>query len=165
MQEIKKLPSQKTLKQFFDYDAAGFLVRKKAYSNLKVGEKIKGTLKRKDNIQVRFMGELFMYHRLVYQWHFGKTPKIIDHKNGLGFDNRIENLRPATVAQNAQNLKIRKDNASGFRGVYWSEQHKKWRASISCERQRKHLGLFDTPENANIAFKKAQNILHGEFKR
>ena len=54
-------------------------------------------------------------HRLVMH-----DPKgfDIDHINGDPLDNRKENLRVCTRAQNAQNRPLRKDSASGYKGVY-----------------------------------------------
>ena len=60
-------------------------------------------------------GRRVSVHRLVMD-----APKDlhIDHINGDPLDNRKENLRLCTIAQNAQNRPLRKDSASGYKGVY-----------------------------------------------
>lgn len=57
-------------------------------------------------------------HRLVWLYAYGQWPsRLIDHKNGDKSDNRIANLREATVSQNLSNGKIRSNNTSGYKGV------------------------------------------------
>ena len=55
----------------------------------------------------------------------------VDHRNGNGLDNRRENLRLCTHAQNAVNH--RRDSArkiSQFHGVCWNERRNRWRVVI-----------------------------------
>ena len=51
----------------------------------------------------------------MHQLIAGKHP---DHINRVGLDNRRKNLRPSTQALNNRNASRRKDNTTGFRGVY-----------------------------------------------
>lgn len=61
------------------------------------------------------------------------------------------------------NSKRRTDNNSGFKGVAWSKAAGKWQAYITANRKRRHLGLFDTPEDGYAAYCESARKLHGEF--
>jgi hypothetical protein len=89
----------------------------------------------------------------------------IDHVDGDGLNNRRSNLRWATDQQNAHNRRISSLNTSGFKGVYWDKARGAWRATITLNCVRRHLGYFDTPEAAHAAYVKASASLHGEFGR
>lgn len=85
----------------------------------------------------------------------------IDHINGDRADNRIANLRQATTAENSQNERGPRAHAtSGFLGVGWHAQQSRWRARITVNGKRRHLGLFDTPEAAYAAYVEAKRALH-----
>ncbi len=86
-------------------------------------------------------------HKLIMGAHHGKE---IDHKNGNGLDNRKSNLRFATDADNAHNSRLRKDNASGFKGV--SAFKSRWKAQIQAEGRPAHIGYYDSPRKAAIAY-------------
>jgi hypothetical protein len=88
-----------------------------------------------------------------------------DHKNGDGLDNRRENLRKCTVAQNAWNRKIRKTNISGYKGISFHKEFgpKPWEASLGFKGRHIYIGLFSTREEAAHAYDKAAKQFHGEF--
>jgi hypothetical protein len=59
-------------------------------------------------------------HRFIMGLEHG-DPRQVDHRDRFHtLDNRRSNLR-VTVTQNQQNVGKRKDNTSGFKGVYWHE--------------------------------------------
>jgi hypothetical protein len=90
--------------------------------------------------------------------------EVIDHANGNGLDNRRSNLRSATWQQNASNKRgLAKNNRSGYRGVSWFPKYQKWRAAIRVNRKFMHLGLFDNPLDAAIAFDRAAIEHFGQF--
>ena len=89
----------------------------------------------------------------------------LDHKNGIGSDNRISNLRPASHAENCRNRKFACTNTSGVRGVTWRAREKKWTAQIKFNQKPIHLGYFDTPEAASAAYEAKAAELFGEFRR
>jgi len=60
--------------------------------------------------------EHWMVHKLIYLWHHGFVPEQLDHINRDTTDNRIENLRPADTANNAQNRRLFANNKSGCKG-------------------------------------------------
>lgn len=89
----------------------------------------------------------------------------IDHRNGNGLDNRRANLRISSHGENRRNSRRPITNKSGFKGVHFHPQAKKWRACIGLKRRRHSLGLFSTPEAAYSAYCAAAIRLHGEFAR
>lgn len=58
------------------------------------------------------------------------------------------NVRWSTKAVQSRNTKNHSTNKTGIRGVSWSKEKKKWRAHISVGNKSKHLGYFDTTEQA-----------------
>lgn len=89
----------------------------------------------------------------------------VDHINGDRLDNRKENLRFCTNHQNRFNQKVRKDNTSGFKGVYWDKAKRKWYVSIAAKPHRVFLGYFDDKEDGAKAYNAAAKRLHGSFAR
>ena len=111
----------------------------------------------------RVDGHSIMLHRLVFLYHHGYTPEIVDHIDGNKLNNHIENLRPATRAQNNQNARTRKDNKSGQKGVRWREDQQKWIVTIAVDKKKHHLGYYTAFEVAKNAYLIAAQHLHGEF--
>lgn len=87
---------------------------------------------------------------------------VVDHINRNPLDNRRENLRVVTHRQNIINMGARKHNTSGFRGVGWDKEKRKWRVQIRNGTTNKFIGRFDTPEEAARAYDEAAKQLHGE---
>jgi hypothetical protein len=100
-------------------------------------------------------------HRLLA----GFPPFALDHRNGDGLDNRRHNLRPATGSQNHGNSRLRCDNTSGHKGVYWHGYREKWAAHIKFHGRTYHLGLFANLKDAAAAYQKAAKQLFGEFAK
>jgi len=86
-----------------------------------------------------------------------------DHIDGNGINNRRSNLRIATLSQNQHNIRIARNNTSGFKGVSWSKKSGKWQAKIKLNGKNQHLGLFDEIEAAHHAYVCAATTLHGDF--
>lgn len=114
----------------------------------------------------RILGERYEAHRIIWAMNYGDPHNFeIDHINGKRSDNRLENLRLVTRAENNRNMRLRKDSPHGLTGI---KQHNngRWRAVISFERKRIHLGYYPTREEAVAARKKAEvefgfHINHG----
>lgn len=77
---------------------------------------------------------------------------FVDHINGNKLDNRKINLRNVTHIENCQNRQnLNKNNTSGVHGVVgW-----RYSSSIVINGKRKHIGTFDTIEEA---IKSIENI-------
>jgi len=69
-----------------------------------------------------------------------------------------ELIRPITY----QNIRIRRDNTSGVRGVSWSSRKQKWRAEIKINRKHIYLGAFKRQEDAIAARQAAELKYFGQ---
>jgi len=111
-------------------------------------------------------GYQYLAHRLAWLYVHGVWPVgEVDHINGIGTDNRIANLRDSTRGQNATNALAQSSNKVGLRGVHYHAGAKRYRAQICKDNKIRHLGYFDTPEEAHQAYLVAARELHGEFVR
>jgi len=101
-------------------------------------------------------------HRLAWLYVYGEFPKkLIDHINGDPTDNRIANLREATMSENLHNQRMaHSHNKSGILGVQWRPTKNKFRARIVVAGKEHHLGHFDTAEDAQAAYLEAKAKLH-----
>ncbi|TNE58629.1 MAG: hypothetical protein EP341_03165 [Sphingomonadales bacterium] len=96
-------------------------------------------------------------HRIIWCICYGEWPEDqIDHENGNRLDNRIENLREVSCAENLKNRKMPSTNKSGIMGVSWSNTKGKWRAEIGVDGKHVTIGLFDTAKAASKARKAAE---------
>ncbi len=87
----------------------------------------------------------------------------IDHKDRDKLNCLEENLRICSHSQNKQNVKKRKNNTSGQKGVYWYKQTRKWKAQIGNHGEIIPLGYFNTIEDTARAYNAAAIKLHGKF--
>lgn len=101
-------------------------------------------------------------HRLIAK---PSDAEIIDHINSNGLDNRRANLRRATSQQNQFNRRNFTKSFSGIRGVDYMKSMSKWRARITIDGKCEFLGIFDTKEEAKLAYQSAAKQMHGDFAR
>lgn len=107
-------------------------------------------------------GKMIYMHREIMK---PEDHLSVDHINGNSLDNRISNMRVVTHSQNLKNLKVNARNKSGFKGVSFIKNDKKWLASIQVNGKSKSLGRYLTKEDAYKAYCDASKEFHGEFGR
>lgn len=147
----------------FKYDPeTGVFTWVSPWKGVRVGDKVGYLDTSNGYLRVAYNRKKYFAHRVAWFIVFGRWPKEqIDHINGNRTDNRISNLREVSNKTNAQNHRTpNKNNTSGYLGVTWHNQMKKWAAGIMVDGRMKHLGLFEDPKLAHEAYKNAKRILH-----
>lgn len=125
---------------------------------------VAGQLRPSGYVEIGINGRRCTAGRLAWLYVTGEWPAAeVDHRDLDRANNRWSNLRAATRAQNAQNRRLPSTNTSGLRGAWWNKSAQKWESAITFERQRHHLGVFDTAEAAHVAYMAAAAERHGEF--
>ena len=115
---------------------------------------------------IKLQGRRYLAHRLVWLHVHGVWPtNWLDHRDGDGLNNKLGNLREATKSENGCNRGAQANNTSGLKGVRWHKPRQKWLAQIGYKGRKRHLGLFDTPEQAHAAYCRAAIEYHGSFAR
>lgn len=110
---------------------------------------------------IKLEGRTYRAHRLIWLLVHGTWPTEVDHLNGDGLDNRLENLRDASRSVNVQNSRrARKDSSSGLIGAHYHKQNRKWVAAIQVNKETRYLGIFATPEEAHEVYLTAKRQLH-----
>lgn len=110
---------------------------------------------------VRIGGKEFYLHRLILK---AKENQIVDHRNRKHrLDCRRSNLRFANYSQNGYNRGRASHNKSGFKGVYFCRQTKKWRAEIRRDGKVIKLGRHPTKEQAAQVYDDAAIKYHGQY--
>jgi hypothetical protein len=95
-------------------------------------------------------------HSVIWMLVHGEWPENIDHIDGNGLNNRLENLRNVTHSENLMNCRVSKANTSGCTGVFWNKNLSKWASYIRKEKKHSHLGYFSDWFEAVCARKSAE---------
>ena len=138
-------------KELFSYDPlTGILkwrVRPFRFSKRKAGDEAGGFVQCGKYRSVCCEGKLYMVHRVAWLLSYGEWPKnFIDHINGDGCDNRLANLRDATIKENSRNRKEHRLGKPLF--ATYCRRNKRWKAQIRINGSLYYLGLHDTAEAA-----------------
>ena len=148
------------LRSILHYDPATgiFTWKVGCSSRVKVGY-IAGSLDGDGYLRIRLQSRKYQAHRLAWLYVYGVWPKDqLDHINRNRSDNRISNLREVSHKQNHQNRSKPSNNTSGHPGVSWDKRDSKWRAQITHNQKKIHLGSFTTLEEAIAARKAAEKL-------
>lgn len=128
------------------------------WNNKYYGKEVGSVYKDKRNIYRGFslFNKTQRVHRVIWLYYYGYWPKIIDHINGDGLDNRICNIRDVSNQENLKNQRKRSNNTSGVLGVHWNKTKDKWQVLIKVDGKAKHVGFFADIESAAEARKQAE---------
>lgn len=122
---------------------------------------VAGTISKADGYRRINIGrKLYSAHRLAYFYVLGHWPEFdVDHRNGVRDDNRWQNLRPLTRAENMQNLQgAHRDNSTGLLGV--APVRNRFGAYIRIDGKNRYLGSFNTAQEAHEAYLQAKRAAH-----
>lgn len=154
--------TQQQVKENFDY-VNGILVWKKTGTGIK--KHSTGWVNDLGYHSIGFNRKTYRTHRLIFLYHYGYMPKVVDHIDGDTLNNRIENLREASDMQNAWNQKKRCTNTTGIKGVSFSKKNKKYKACCMINYKNHYLGYFELLEDAKNAVEKFRENVQGKFAR
>lgn len=127
----------------------------KIFNSLFAGKPVGTTKNSSGYVNVQFNGRSYTAHRLIWLYVHGEFPSLIDHIDRDRANNRLSNLRLATVAQNNFNrlqrslVGVRKTPAG------------RWRATIKIKGKAQHLGTFDLLEDAAKRYATAASDVYG----
>lgn len=115
-------------------------------------------------IRLRIVNCLLYNSHLVYLWLVGCLPRTneqIDHIDGNRINDKPVNLRVVSHKLNGRNTKMHSNNSSGYTGVRKIDDNK-YQSRITINNREKHLGYFNTPEEAFIV-RQAWITAHPEY--
>lgn len=163
-----------TVRSLLDYDpSTGVFKWKPAIypdgrPNTRNVGKVAGTPNSNGYLRITIGQRSYKAHRLAWLYVHGENPPdCVDHINGDKGDNRIENLRIASHIENKRNVPVQRNNRTGLKGVTKHSQcAAKWIARIrGRDGVQRHLGIFNSPEEAAECYRKAALREHGEFAK
>lgn len=158
--------TQERLKQLLSYSPdTGMFTWNVRKGSCSAGTRAGGTPDKNNYFGIRIDGMAYYSHRLAFLYMLGEWPKnIVDHINGDMHDNRWRNLRDVLPAENQQNMKkASKASSTGLLGAF--KCGRRFQSQIHAYGVHKHLGFFNTPEEAHAAYMEAKRRLHPEAIR
>lgn len=115
-------------------------------------------------IQCCINNKRYYEHNLIWLYHYGEWPEsILDHKDNNPSNNKVNNLRLATMQQNNFNRKGCKNSTSSYKGVSWNTKERKWVAQASINYKKYFLGYYLKEEDAYVAYSNFVKDKHKEF--
>ena len=104
-------------------------------------------------------------HRFSFESAQGKIPEgiVLDHVCHNRSCVNPSHLRTCSLAENGKNQNLREGSKSGFKGVSWHSGAGRWRATVTIAHKQVHLGFFDDPALAHLAYCEAADRFHGTF--
>lgn len=133
--------TQNLLREIYDYDrGTGKLYYKVSLARcIKVGDEV-GSYNQ-GYLQTQLLGKMLKVHRIIWKMEYGENPYTIDHINHNREDNRLDNLRDVTPAENSKNISYKK-NKLGVYGVY--PEGKRFVSSVRVNGKIEGKKRFDT---------------------
>ncbi len=128
-------------KQVYNYDPSGDL-------RLTSNGMLVSTLTTRGYRQIYLEARQYLLHRLIFFWHHGYFPKIVDHIDGNISNNKIENLQGCDQKVNIEKAKLFCTNKTGYKGVSFNKKTNKFEAYYWKDYKKYYVGLFNTAEEA-----------------
>ena len=137
---------------YYDPETGLFTWIKQKAQKTKVGS-IAGHRNNLGYVKIKFDNKIYSAHRLAWFYVYKQFPvKSLDHINRNPTDNRLSNLREASITENNQNTESK--------GYCFHKLTNKWMARIMTNHKEVYLGLFTTEEEAREAYVKAKRANH-----
>lgn len=167
MMRAREKPTIERLRELVSYDPeTGSVIWRMTRGGTARKGSVAGHINYHGYLSINFNNYHVLAHMVAWALHYGEWPSMhIDHINCVKTDNRICNLRLATIQENARNRDKSKCNTSGFKGVSFFKGNGKYAANIGINRKKVFLGYFDEPEQAAAAYNAAVQAHHGNFAR
>lgn len=170
LQKDAALITGKNNKKYNSYDLSGeygigrtYNTNNEFYFDLEDYDKIKNYCWYEDKdgyILNKTSDAIIRMHRLILN---ATDDCMVDHINHCKNDNRKQNIRLCTVKENNINVGLQKNNTSGDTGISYDNFYSCWRASITVDYKKIHLGSFSNREDALKARIKAEEKYFGEY--
>lgn len=156
--------TQGYLKEILDYnpETGLFIWCARNALCIQVGD-IAGCVTKSGYAIIRINTKNYKAHRLAFLWMTGDWVDQVDHINREKNDNRWCNLRECSRSQNQGNRGIQSNNTSGYKGVSWHKNDKKWNSSIRKGKKTIYLGNHDCRHVAAQAYNVKALELFGDF--
>lgn len=148
--------------EWFEYKDGCLFWKKSRSYRVKAGQKA-GTIRPDKRYDVIFDKKKYLLHRLIFLMFNKFLPEFVDHIDNNPENNKIENLRGCSRAQNNWNRKIQRNATSGVKGVSWHKKNQKWYVRICVNGKRKDFGMYNDLELAQLVANEARHKYHKEF--
>ena len=157
-----KILTAERLRELLDYHPESGTFRWRINRNGVRFGSVAGTVNKKGRRRIRADGRKYYASRLAWLYVHGRWPTgVVDHRNGNSDDNRIANLREATLWQNAANIKRTAPNSNGFIGI--ARNGAGWMAQIRHRNEPIYLGTFPTKEEAHQVYVRSATAYRAEY--
>lgn len=164
--KIRPVLTQQEVRAIFFYTDDGCLTwRQRLNKSTKIGG-VAGTIDEGDKgyLRVKIRGWEYAIHRLIYLWHTGESPTVVDHIDHDRRNNRIENLRAAGYAENSRNALLRDDAKLRVKGVTFRPEKKSpFIAELRVNGKRVLHKSFGSLAEAERAVREARRAYHPQF--
>ena len=155
--------NKELLHNLFEYKDGNLYRKVTTSTNAIAGQKVGTDCKK--YVRVTINKKPYKLHRVIFMMHYGYLPEIIDHIDGNPYNNKVENLRPATSQENNRNKKLKIESISKCKNIVWHKKAQKWQVGIKINNSYKYFGLFEDLELADLVAHEARNKYFGQFAR
>ena len=155
--------TQELLHQLFQYKD-GELYWKVKRGSAEIGNLV-GCKSAKKYSMLSINKKTYQTHRIIFMMFHGYMPVVVDHADGNGFNNKIENLRGCTFFENNVNRSMSKGNTSGYKNVSLDKNKRKWRVAFRSKGVNMYFGMYEDLELADLVAQEARDKYHGKFAK